>query len=198
MISNIIGGLVAGYAALQMTKLIIEKNIKWNLNNILVIIIYAIIIALNYEIIDNFFKVVIIFISNLLLNKQIYKENIENSVIITFLEYIVVLISECIVGLVLSVGLNIISEIITFDIPILKNTIILNVIIMGFAYFMMKKSIKKYKKVVKKVTIYNNLILGIFSLIILICMAALFYKIEITNWKLNNIFLINTDRKSVV
>ncbi len=192
MIWDVVNSIVGGLAVLEITKVISSQKYKINIFNILILGIYVIVLTLNNLILDNFLKVIISFICNTMLVKVFYKETMEKSLIIAFVEYITILLSECIVGLICSLIMNFAPQVLNNNIDIIKHNVILNILVLLFAYMFTRKFQGKYVKLINKVSNNSSIILAILALIILICMSSLFYKIEMLNWTLNSAFLLDT------
>lgn len=189
IVENIIKGIIAGYTAIKTGELITEEKVKINIRNVSKLLIYAVALTMIYMTIDNFLKVIIIYIAYVILNNQIYKENLEKSIALAFIEYITVLFVESIIGIFIS---YIIKNIVKQEMSVLKNTLLMNIVIMLLSYLLAKVLKKKYKKIVNDIKNNSSLILSFLAIIILICIGSLFYKIEITNWSLNSEFILNT------
>jgi len=191
LVERLINGIIIGFTTAKITEQITEKRFSFNKQNVLGILIFSIILNINYQIINNFLKVIIIFLTYILLNKIIYKENLEKTIIVSFVEYINALISECIVGVILSLIMSLLPIPIGSSMDSLKNTLLLNIVIMATNYLLAKKLKNIYKKVVEQTKDNSALILTILAIIILICIGSLFYKIEIKDWNFNSDFLLN-------
>ena len=191
-ITYLINGIIGGVVTIKIGEKLLNKKAKINLNKIIGIVFYSMILTLNYMIVDNFLKVILIFLANIMLNTIVFKDRIEKSIIVSFIEYVNILLSECIVGLTLTVLTSKISLLSNIDIEIIKNSIMLNIFIIGFSYILVLILERKYKKIVDKTEDNSILLLSLIAVIILICLGSLFYRFEISNRILNSSFVLNT------
>lgn len=191
-LTYLINGIIGGIINLKISEILFEKKQNCTFLKVITVLIFSIILTFNYLVVDNFLKVIIIFIDNIMLNMVIYKERMEKTVVVSFVEYINILLSEGIIGLLLSIVIYILSAVLSTEIEIVKNTILLNCIILGLHYVLAQKLKNQYKNIVNKSTESSSLILGALAIIVLICMGSLFYRTEKLNWKLNSIFILDT------
>lgn len=188
IITNIISGIIIGITTLRITEQLTNKKIERNLFNKVIILIFSVILIINYFVVDNFLKVIVIFLDYILLNKIITKERLDKSIVLSFIEYLNALVAEIIVGIIMIIILKIFTS---EGIEIIKNTIFSNIVIMLTNYIIAKRLIEQYRKIIEKTNKNSALVLTILAILILLCIGSLFYKIDTIKWELNNVFLLN-------
>ncbi len=188
LFQNIVSGIVIGLVMIKSTEILQSKKIKIGKFEFLIILINAFILTLTYNMMQNFLKVIFVFIDLILLNKLITKDFISKCMAISFIEYISALIAECLTGLFLSLLFYFISSDLTTSI---KNTVALNAIIMIINYFLIFRFQVFYRKILSKMEDNNLAFLLITAIVILLCIGTLFFRVDSDNWVLNSQFIVN-------
>jgi len=188
LINGFIGGIIGGIVNVKISEMIFERKTKTSYLKIITILIFASILAMNYLVVDNFLKVIIIFMDNIMLNIVVFKERLDKTIVVSFIEYINILISEIIVVMVLMLIFELFTN---SSIEIIKNTLLSNVLILSVNYWSAKLMINKYKKIIEKINNNRVMLLAMLAALILVCIGSLFYKIDSISWQLNNSVLLN-------
>ena len=152
LINGFIGGLFGGIITIKIGEFILNKNVKIDFAKVIGILIYAVILSLNYFIMDNFLKVLTTFIAHIILNHILFKERLEKNIVISFIEYINILISEIIIVTIFMLVFEIFLKI---DIEIIKNTLISNIIILSTNYCLVKVLKVIYKKAIDSFIVFS-------------------------------------------
>lgn len=188
ILTYLINGAIGGFVTIKIGEKILNKKIELNNKKKISIILYSIVLTFNYIVVDNFLKVILILLANILLNNMVFGERIEKNIIISFIEYLNVLVSEIITVTILMIIFEFFLDV---NIEIIKNTLVTNLIIMVVNYILANILKEKYKMVLKKTDENSIVPLVIMVVLILVCIGSLFYKIDSLSWKLNNSFLLN-------
>lgn len=167
-----------------------EKNMISKYKIILTTMIFSVVLTvfnlLNSEVMQGIIKFIVSYSLFCLYYKIVYKKDMSQVIVGSFIAYLSILFSEIIIAIIISVifSINNITSMV-----MLKNTVIIHIFICSTAYLI--NYILKNKLVIftQNVKIANKSSM-IVIIIILITLALLFFKIPLSEWKLNIEFLL--------
>jgi len=188
--------LFVGTIIIWITHFLNGKKLYTPQNNIskikvsIMILLFSILLTffnlMNFEIMRGIIKFIVSYSMICFFYKIIYKKDISQIVIGSFIAYLCIILSEIIVAILISIvfSLNNIGSMV-----MLKNTIIIHLLICSCTYLAMYVLPKKIVNFTQNIKVANiSSIIIIF--IILITLALLCFKIPLSDWNLNLEFLI--------
>lgn len=178
---DFINAVIVTFTMMKCTEILLDRTIKIDKKTIGLIIINSLGLTINYLIMQDLIKVIFTFIDLIIFNKLITKDITSKCVIVTFIEYLNTIITETILGLVLGVVLT------TLDIDIInliRKTVVINTLVMGINYLFIYEFRKFYRRILLKMEDNSLLYIIILTLSLLLCVGAVFYKADYTDWKL--------------
>ena len=181
-----ISGLILWTFYLIIAVRLFEKNeIRIKLTMLPVIMVFSIFTLFSNLIEDNAIKGLISYVLMLAFNKIIFREKWNKTIVGSFIEFILLLSSEAIIAIILSIILKIVN---LNEVGIVKDTLIINFIIPLLGYFIIRKYEKFLREILNKNLTSDKGIIVI-SLMTILTLSILVFKIPITRWNFNSEFL---------
>ena len=181
-----ISGIILWTFSLIITSKLFDRNeVKIKLTMIPVIMIFSIFTLFSNIIDDNVIKGLISYILMLAFNKIIFKEKWNKTIVGSFIEFVLLLSSEAVIAIVLSIVLKTIN---LNEVGIVKDTLIINFVIPLLGYFIIRKYEKSLREILNK-NLTNDRGIIVISLMIILTLSILVFRIPITKWNFNSEFL---------
>ena len=181
-----IGGVILWPFLLMIATKIFDRNeIKLKLAYLPIIIMFSIFTLFSNVIDDNAIKGLISYVLLMTFNKTIFKEKWNKIIIGSFIEFVLMLLSEAVIAIILSIILKILN---LNEVGIVKDTLIINFIIPLLCYFIVIKYEKLLKEILNK-NLANDKGIIVISLMIILTLSILVFKIPITKWNFNSEFM---------
>ena len=185
-----IDALIAWIVIYFIGKILFEQNSKHNIViSLIIILVFSFVLGyLNYidlEKSTGILKILGIYSLFCIFYKIMFKIQFDKSTTASLILYLVMALSEIIVAIITSLLMNIIN----LPMEVLKNTIIINLIILPLEYIIVYINRVRLKSLVKNnsFSIKSNWLILI---TILITLALLIYKIPVKEWNFSGDFIV--------
>lgn len=183
-----ISSIIVGTYFIYCGKKFFNTSLSRTIYNILLILFLIVFVFINYLFLDNMVKMMTLYIVVLFVYKLVFKKNVAQCAIASLVSYLLLALGETIFLFVLSLlhYMNVISSIDAFTGTILANYFIclFGLIILLFIRMPVAATIARVKE--------NNKFTLIFTFsIVLTAICALFYKMQILNWKYDDMLFLN-------
>ena len=174
-----------------MGRILFENNSKPDYKKVIpIILIVSTLVTLinvaNTEIFGNIMKIILIYILIYHFYMIIFNKTSSQILVGSLILYLALFISETITAIFISFIFYLLDN---QSMEILKNTILINIIITTISYLIIKKNEKKLIILIKNSN--SNAKSGIFmTILILVTISLLVFKIPLSNWSLNIEFML--------
>lgn len=166
-----------------------EKN-KLGANHLIVILLYILYLSFNAFITGRYTKIVLNYAVLITFYKVLYKKDWTKSVVGSFLVYCVVIVSEIIISVLLSIIIKITGN--QFPTQTAGGMLFINLVSITINVIIYKLSERKILEIMKSANHFKTQQSTLIFSILLITATLILNKISITNWNINFEFIINT------
>jgi len=183
-----ISSLFVGPFFIYCGSAFLKSKIHKSFNSVVMILFLMVFAVINYLFLDNFIKMVTLFIIVFFVYKKIYRKNIAQCSTAALIAYLLLVIAEVLFLLTLSIlyKFNMIASIENFTGSIVANYFVSTI------GLMLAVIIKTYvAKLISNIKENNKFTLIFTFSILLIAICILFYKIAFMKWQWNNNLILN-------
>ena len=187
-IDYFIGAFVCCFGSFIIGKILLNKCIKVNIINIIIMLILSIFTIINSLVFDNILKIFGILIVMFVIYKLIFKESTTRSISFAIATYMLFVLGDLTIAIILSLLMIFIKS--SNDLDIVK-TILGNVLVLFFVFFYAIKLKKIINKIISKIGINEITYVSLLGIITIFILISSMYNLYLNNWRIDYKFIIN-------
>ena len=186
----LISCIIMSFSFFIIGNLLLSRKEKLSIKNIIITLslsaVIMIINLLSNTMIDNIMKLLIIYMCYIIYYKLVFQENLSKVVLISFLMYLIVIFSETIIDLGLTLILYLIGNNIFAEI---QHTIGINLSVATVSIIITNLGKEKISNLVQETSMSKKILIPI-SVLIILALATLLYKTPLKEFKLDLNFIV--------
>lgn len=177
-----------GITYILIGMMMLNKKIKFNMKNTIIVGIFSLIIVIIHLFFNNFMRTLPIFLIVVIVLKKIFKENTDKVIVTAFVSYGIIIIGELLYALLVSLifGTEFLSDS-NLNSNIIVNNLSISIISILIVFILRKK----LKKIVQNISDKRNIINIILCLTIILILSLLIYKLYSNSFVVDEEFIIN-------